>query len=189
MCITFYSKYIVFHKLCKTYIFTFAKLYVLHKYMFLHMQKYIPCTKHTVLHKQNNYIVLQMYMVFARSRDTLFNRKLQLFIIYRQGVLWLACTLSEEVGRAQYSSWHHPLTRLLHTQHQTRRKRCSMAVNLQIYRERERERERENRKREERKREKRRKTEWRKGKERERRARAMERCIMGVKHPLKSVKK
>ena len=38
----------------QTYIFAYAKLYVLHKYMFLHMQKYIPCTKH---------IVLQMYMV------------------------------------------------------------------------------------------------------------------------------
>ena len=46
---------IVFHKLCKTYIFAYAKLYVyfLHKYMFLHMQKYIPCTKHVVLHMQN----------------------------------------------------------------------------------------------------------------------------------------
>ena len=53
MHITFYSKYIVFHELCKTYIFAYAKLYVLYKYMFLHMQKYILCTKHIVLHMQN----------------------------------------------------------------------------------------------------------------------------------------
>ena len=53
MRVAIYSEYMVFHKLCKTYIFAYAKLYVLHKYMFLHMQKYIPCTKHIVLHIQN----------------------------------------------------------------------------------------------------------------------------------------
>ena len=33
----FLFKIYVFHKLCKMYIFTYAKLYVLHKYMFLHV--------------------------------------------------------------------------------------------------------------------------------------------------------
>ena len=68
MRVAFYSKYIVFHKLCKTYIFAYAKVYVLHKYMFLHMQKYIPCTKHIVC-------VCKIYSFanvygFARSRPT-----------------------------------------------------------------------------------------------------------------------
>ena len=35
--------------------------YVLHKYMFLHMQKYIPCTKHSFAYAKC--IVLRMYMV------------------------------------------------------------------------------------------------------------------------------
>ena len=61
MRVAFYSKYIVFPKLCKTYIFAYSKLYVLHKYMFLHMQKYIHCTKHSFAYTK--YIVLRMYMV------------------------------------------------------------------------------------------------------------------------------
>ena len=65
----FYSKYVVFHKLDKTYSFAYAKLYVLQKYrpMFLHMHKYIPCTKHIVC-------ICKIYSFanvygFARSND------------------------------------------------------------------------------------------------------------------------
>ena len=40
MHVAFCSKYLVFHKLHKTYIFAYAKLYVLHKYVFAYAKVY-----------------------------------------------------------------------------------------------------------------------------------------------------
>ena len=64
MRVAFYSKYIVFHKLCKTYIFAYAKLYVLHKYMFAYAKVY-------TLYKTYGFVY--MYMVLhaaAGARST-----------------------------------------------------------------------------------------------------------------------
>ena len=52
-CSSLFIQNIQFYKVMQNIYFLHMQNYVLRKYMFLHVQKYLPCTKHIVLHMQN----------------------------------------------------------------------------------------------------------------------------------------
>ena len=67
MRVAFYSKHIVFHKLCKTYIFCIYKTICFAQvYVFAYAKVYTLYKKYLVLHMQNN-IILRMYMVLQAA--------------------------------------------------------------------------------------------------------------------------
>ena len=119
------------------------------------------------------------YCLFKHSFQSTFNgrrhsfdRKLQLFIIHRQRALWLVCTLSEEVGHAQFRLAPPTYMAVAYT--------ASDLSEVVRYGSKSAEREREKKRGEERKeREKKRKQSVEKGK-RERRARARGKDVLWV---------